>query len=232
MKYLTACLSLMVTSAWANEDLRACLADTEMNPGNRFTHEVINTDAGDYKVVNDAATDLQWSYCFIGQTLSSDQMSCEGVPTVAMDLFPERKFYPNVREKTLEIVEAENQRLGESNHLWHLPNMKDLLTIYNERCVPATYPMFSYNIDLTTEEIIALKDTEFDWDWPENEKAIASEKRFRGQAYHSLRVSTDSNLLGDYLFFYTVSFNGHSSPLRAHSNNYSMMRLVRKKPQQ
>lgn len=112
MKYLTTCLSLMVTSVWANEDLRVCLADTEMNPGNRFTHEVITTDVGDYKVVNDAATGLQWSYCFIGQTLSSDQMSCVGEPTVAMDLFPERKFYPNVREKTLEIVEAENQRLG------------------------------------------------------------------------------------------------------------------------
>lgn len=230
MKYLSVCLSLVATSLFASTDLQECLVGSDMNPGERFSYEVITTLDGDYKVVNDSATGLQWSYCFVGQTLSSDQQYCEGTPTVAMDLVPIRKYYPNVREKTTALVAQENQRLGESTNLWHLPNIHDLLSIYNERCVPAYYPMFSHHIGLTKAEITALKETKIDYSLSEEDRKNEAEKAFRGRAYDALNVSTDSNIPGEYLFFYAVSFDGRDNPVVGSNNIYSMLRLVRKLP--
>ncbi|WP_070968920.1 DUF1566 domain-containing protein [Vibrio sonorensis] len=231
MKYLSACLALVVTSSYASADLQECLANTDLNPENRFSHEVLTLENGSpYKVVNDAATGLQWGFCFVGQTLSNDQQSCEGVAEVVMDLVPERQYTPNVREKTLEVVARENRSMGETNNLWHLPNVKDLLSIYNERCVPAYYPVFSHKIGLTTEQINELKDTKIDYSLPAAERKEDTAKNIRGWAYHSMNVSTDSNSPGRYLFFYTVSFSGHGTPASANQQKYSVMRLVRKKP--
>ncbi|KHA60782.1 hypothetical protein NL53_09185 [Vibrio variabilis] len=228
MKYLSACLSLVATSLFASTDLQECLVGTDMNPGERFSHEVITTLDGDYKVVNDAATGLQWSYCFIGQSLSSDQQRCEGTPIVAMDLVPLREHHPNVREKAMELVERENQRLGETSNLWHLPNIHDLLSIYNQRCVPAYYPMFSHHIGLTAAEIAALKETRIDYSLSAEERQHQAEQAYLGNAYDGLNVSTDSNIPGEDLYFYALSFSGRDQIVVGNSYTYSMLRLVRK----
>ncbi|MBR9875526.1 MAG: hypothetical protein GYB23_14765 [Vibrionaceae bacterium] len=235
MKYLSLGLVFAMASPCMADTLQVCLPDAELNPQGRFSHEIINTDAGDYKVVNDAATGLQWSYCFVGQTLSADQQSCDGIPLVPENPTPDDPQNPNQRKLLTEAVEAENHRIDTVNHSWHLPNTKQLLSIYNEACFPAYYPAFSYKIGLTEDEINTLADTERDWTGDKSEQStIDTFIAYRqGNAYRSLIVMTDSALPRYAEYYYSILFKHIETPLTTAgvgAKKHGMLRLVRKKP--
>ncbi len=212
MKYLTVSLAFFMVSSYAAEQPQQCLANTDLNPENRFTHEVIVTNAGDYKVVNDNATGLQWSYCLVGQTYDATNDRCEGEPSVPYDLTAEH--YPDIRTATMTSVSEENKRLGSQNHLWHLPDVKQLLSIYNERCVPAIYPAFSYSFGMTTSEIEVLATTRPEYDSPDIEFKNQSVTEFlRGKAYKNYTMSSDTLLKhNSELTYHVVHFSGLQSP--------------------
>lgn len=235
MKYLSVSLVFIVSLPCLAETLQVCLPDTELNPQGRFSHEIISTDAGDYKVINDAATGLQWSYCFVGQTLSSDQQSCDGIPLVPENSRPEASDSPNHRKPLIEAVKAENNRIDMVNQSWHLPNTQQLLSIYNEACFPAYYPAFNHKIGLTEEEINTLASTVPDWGGDPREQSTIDTftAHRRGNAYKNLIIMTDSTLPSKKQYYYSILFKHLETPLTSvgfDATNHGMLRLVRKKP--
>ncbi|MEF2482836.1 DUF1566 domain-containing protein [Vibrio mimicus] len=211
-----ALLTILVTSNIFAQDLQICLPDTDLNPSQRFSVEIIQTDRGDYKVVNDRGTGLQWSYCLVGQQLGADQNSCEGQPTVNNQHF-------------LDILQSENLSLDAPNKSWRLPNVKELLSIYNDRCVPAVYPNFHYSFGMSDAEINQLVNMVIDRRLPADEKERLRAEIARAKTYKGLNLLSDSSSSPDGDTYYTVTFNGISSPIIG-GNNLGMLRLVREIP--
>jgi hypothetical protein len=230
VKYLSLSLTIFVASAYAAEPELQCKPSAELNPNNRFSHEVILTDAGDYKVVNDAATGLQWSYCFVGQTFDSQQGTCSGAPAVPYDL-SDSSYYPDMREVAMEAVENENRQLGELKHRWRLPNIKELMGLYNDQCVPAYYPAFSYDINVSEDEIENLTNTPYSTDETITGYHEAISARQKGEIYQNITVTSDTALLDrHYILYYTVNFRGLGSLLNQLRRTSGMLRLVREIP--
>lgn len=139
---------LLSTATYANP---TCLDNSSKEP-DRFESHIIATDSGNIKVVNDLSTQLQWSFCPYGQTLSADQNHCEGQPTILglnyIDGVPNDK----VRQQLLQTADQENQNQGEKQHLWRLPNAKELYSIFNSNCSPAQYSAFSFYYDYLDDD--------------------------------------------------------------------------------
>ncbi|WP_319553449.1 DUF1566 domain-containing protein [uncultured Vibrio sp.] len=235
MKYLHLGLVFLSASSHAVEQTQDCLPNTELNPSNRFHQEVIDTDTGDFKVVNDKATGLQWAYCFVGQTLSADQSSCEGQPIVPYDL--EGGNYPNNRKAAMEALALENERLDYSDKSWRLPNIKELMSIYNEQCTPAYYPNFSYTVNQTASEIDDLVHTKIPWGGVEDEVAEARARSEKGKAYQRHSVTSDTAFIDNKkeLSYTVVRFGGFDTPTKTTAlilKPSGMLRLVREIPQQ
>ncbi|QYO70024.1 DUF1566 domain-containing protein [Vibrio cholerae] len=230
MKYSLILVTLLIAPSSLAQPLQTCLANTDLNPNQRFSHQIISTDIGDYKVVNDAVTGLQWSYCLVGQTLNADQITCDGQPVVPYDVAPVEQNKPNIREKVLDALYAEKQKLGTVGANWRLPNTQELLSIYNDRCYPNTYPAFHFSFGLTEEEINQLANTKVDWSLPEPEQNAQLTEFTRGKAYKAIYLTTDSALPGDGYFYYSIPFKELSSPININGNNPGMLRLVRAIP--
>ncbi|MEI8657886.1 MULTISPECIES: Lcl domain-containing protein [Vibrio] len=228
MKYLTLSLALVTLSAHTTEVIQECRTGTDLNPNQRFTQQIITTDMGDYKVVNDAATGLQWSYCFVGQELDANQVDCIGKPTVPYDT--QTEGYANIRRATIEQIQLESKRLDGRNLSWRLPNIKELLSIYNEHCKPATYSMFSHSLNTYPEEIAALINTPLEHNnWQEYHTIFSL--RDRGKAYQNHTVVSDTAVThNNYMYYYTVNFNGWSTPIDKDRKSSGLLRLVRKIP--
>ncbi len=244
MKYLTLSLVITITSTHAAESNQECRAETNLNPNNRFSQHIITTDAGDYKVVNDTATGLQWSYCFVGQQLDGNQLECTGQPTVPYDF--KAKDYVDVRQLTMAQVQQENQSLDARNQSWRLPNIKELLSIYNENCNPAIYPMFSYATNASLDDI-----TELTSGRPAGDDKVALEEaraiedidtvsrietatKYKGEAYKNYTVLSDTPLiLRGYKPYYSINFKGWGNTFNntPFLQSTGLLRLVREIPQ-
>jgi hypothetical protein len=232
VKYLSLSLMMFISSAYAAELELQCGANTDLNPNNRFSHDVISTDIGDYKVVNDATTGLQWSYCFVGQTYDSLQDACLEVPTVPYELSDD-SFYANIRQVTMDAVESANQQLGSIEHRWRLPSVKELVGIYNDQCVPGNYPVFSYDINVSQQEIEALSNTPYSTDETMIGYHTAIYARQKGEIYQNITVTSDTAMLdSNYIHYYTVNFRGWGSLLNQMRRTSGMLRLVRDIPQE
>ena len=230
MKYLSISLMVFATSAFAAERELQCGPNTELNPNNRFSHEVITTDIGDYKVVNDAATGLQWSYCLVGQTYDDLQDECLGSPSVPYEYGDD--LNPNIRQATMEAVKSESQLLDALENSWRLPNIKELMSIYNDQCVPTYYPAFNYDINLSEDEIESLANTPNDFNSIEEYHEVMDAKS-RGKVYQRLTISSDTALFDrDSMYYYTVEFIGWGSPMDQMRGIGGMLRLVREIPKQ
>lgn len=230
MKYLSLSLTVFVMSAYAAEPDLQCKPSVDLNPNNRFSHEVITTDIGDYKVVNDTATGLQWSYCFVGQTFDSQQDTCLGTPTVPYEI-SDSSFYPDIRLVTMEAVESENKQLGALEHRWRLPNVKELMGLYNDQCVPAYYPAFSYDINVSQQEIEDLGNTPYSTDETMTGYHTAISARQKSTIYQNMTITSDTALLDrDHIHNYTVDFSGWGSLLNQIRRTSGMLRLVREVP--
>lgn len=232
MKYLSLSLTIFAISAYASEPELQCSSDTELNPNNRFSHHVMTTDIGDYKVVNDATTGLQWSYCFVGQTFDSQLDECLDAASVPYEL-SDSSFYANIRQVTMDAVESENQRLGSSKHRWRLPSVKELIGIYNDQCVPAYYPAFSYEINVSQQEIEDLSNTPYSTDETMIGYHTAISARQKSVVYQNITITSDTALLdSDHIHYYTVNFSGWGSLLDQLRGTSGMLRLVREIPQE
>ncbi|HHY0340176.1 TPA: hypothetical protein ACVU1F_002690 [Vibrio cholerae] len=230
MNYSLTLMALLIAPNCLAQQAQVCLPNTDLNPNQRFSHVILNTDIGDYKVVNDAVTGLQWSYCLVGQTLNADQITCDGQPVVPYDEAPVEQYKPNIREKVLDALYTEKQKLGTVGANWRLPNTQELLSIYNDRCYPNTYPAFHFSFGLTEEEI-KLANTKMDWSLPEPERNALLAVLSRGKAYKAIYLTTDSALPGgDGYFYYSIPFKELSSPIKINGDNPGMLRLVRPIP--
>ncbi|OFI69948.1 DUF1566 domain-containing protein [Vibrio cholerae] len=229
MNYSLTLMALLVAPTCLAQQMQVCLPNADLNPNQRFSHAILSTDMGDYKVVNDAATGLQWSYCLVGQTLNADQINCDGQPVVPYDVAPVEKYKPNIREKVLDALYTEKQKLGTVGANWRLPNAQELLSIYNERCYPNTYPAFHYSLGMTEEEIRQLASIRIDWKLPDAERNALAADQARGKAYKGIYLTTDSAQPGDDYFYYAITFREMSSPF-VHGNNPGMLRMVRPIP--
>ncbi|ASK56616.1 hypothetical protein CEQ48_18445 [Vibrio tarriae] len=231
MNYSLTLMALLIAPTCLAQQPQVCLPNTDLNPNQRFSHAILNTDMGDYKVVNDEATGLQWSYCLVGQTLNADQINCDGQPVVPYDVTPVEQYKPNIRAKVLDALFSEKQKLGSEGASWRLPNTQELLSIYNDRCYPNTYPAFHFSFGLTEEEISQLANIKVDWKLPDAEINALSAELERGSAYQTMNLTTDSVLQGYDYYYYTVPFKELSSPIKMNSNkNPGMLRLVRTIP--
>lgn len=231
MKYSHFGLLIFLAAAHVHaNDLRVCRANTNLNSDQRFSHEIITSDDGDFKVVNDAQTGLQWSFCFVGQTLSADQKTCEGEPHIPFDDTPIRKYYPDVRGAVMAALATEVQRLDATKKSWRLPNVHELLSIYNDHCVPAHNPAFSVAFGLTAEEIDALASIRIDWGAPEAEQVATGIEQRKGNTFKNVRVTTDTAVPGEYMYFYHVNFTGQTSPVSSYNREPGVLRLVREQP--
>ncbi len=230
MKLLTLSLAIVATSVNASQSTQECRADSESASNNRFTPHVITSDIGDYKVVNDSATGLQWSFCFVGQQLSGDQTECTGKPTVPFST--ENVPYADIRKVILETAQKESEKLDKKNQSWRLPSIKELLSIYNESCKPATYSAFSYFVDTSPEEISNLINTSLNHDiW--SDYHVAFGLIHKGKAYQNYTVVSDSAVNHkDHKFYYTINFNDWVYPIDKDRNTSGLIRLVREIPKQ
>ncbi len=243
MKYLAFSLAIIITSAHAAESTQECKSGTNLNPSNRFSQHIITTDIGDYKVINDAGTGLQWSYCFVGQQLDGNGIGCEGQPTVPYDF--KKPGFKDVRQLTMDLVQQENQSLDARNLSWRLPNIKELLSIYNENCNPATYPVFSYTINASNDEISMFTEGS-----PTGDEKVALEEasakddidtiarietatKYKGKAYQNYTVLSDTPLMHkDYKPYYSVNFKGWGNTFNntPFFQSTGLLRLVREIP--
>ncbi len=236
MKYLTLSLAISINSVYANENQQNCRAGADLNPNNRFSQHIISTSEGDYKVINDAATGLQWSYCFVGQRLqlTGDQAECTGQPTVPYDI--ESDGFSDIRQAIMDTVQQKSQRLDGKEQSWRLPNIKELLSIYNESCSPATYPMFSYAVNTSAEEIKSLTNAPWQGEGVEGHVAshIQAATKSKGFAYQNYTVVSDTPLIHrTHKPYYSINFNGWGGriiPVPGHHSS-GMLRLVREIPQ-
>lgn len=129
---------------------RECLPSYQ-DDGTRFVSELIDTDEGKLQVVNDRATGLQWLYCPYGQQVSDNGSGCEGMPEVISS-----RASPSDNPLMTIIMQA-NDRLGSPAHPWRAPDIKELFTLYNPQCQPATYSAVGFPDPQLTADTEVLK---------------------------------------------------------------------------
>ncbi len=235
MKYLNYLLLFFASSVSAAEPEFSCSESSELNPNQRFSHEIISSDIGDYKVVNDKTTGLQWAFCLAGQSLSSDQSSCESEPTFPVDVESAKNNGFNLRQVAMSALTKENHRINTDGGDWRLPSTKELLSIYNQTCIPALYSTFSYNPNLTETEIEDLTTACTGC----SEQDDLYYDRERAKAYQRYSLLSDTTRADDKAVqtYHVVHFSASDSPI-ATSGTFAVtkplgapMRLVRKIPE-
>lgn len=129
---------------------RECLPGYQ-NDGTRFVSELIDTAEGKLQVVNDRATGLQWLYCPYGQQVSGNGSGCEGMPEVINSRASQSD------NPLMTIIMQANDRLGSPAHPWRAPDIKELFTLYNPQCQPATYSAVGFPDPQLAADTEALK---------------------------------------------------------------------------
>ncbi|PKG40156.1 DUF1566 domain-containing protein [Psychromonas sp. Urea-02u-13] len=119
----------------------------------RFENTILPTDDGDFKVVNDLATGLQWAYCPYGQTVTAEG-ACSGSQHLLSG-----NWKTNYPLEVSKIINKENTRLGEYAQPWRAPNFNEAMSIYNKDCTPNIYTNFYYSqlSQATLDEMLALR---------------------------------------------------------------------------
>ncbi|MFM5614717.1 hypothetical protein ACET7O_01925 [Aeromonas veronii] len=134
----------------AASQARECLPGYQ-DDGTRFVSELIDTVEGKLQVVNDRATGLQWLYCPYGQQVSGNGSGCEGMPEV---INSRASLSDN---PLMTIIMQANDRLGSPAHPWRAPDIKELFTLYNPQCQPATYSAVGFPDPQLAADTEALK---------------------------------------------------------------------------
>jgi len=129
---------------------RECLPGYQ-DDGTRFVSELIDTAEGKLQVVNDRATGLQWLYCPYGQQVSGNGSGCEGMPEVINSRASQSD------NPLMTIIMQANDRLGSPAHPWRAPDIKELFTLYNPQCQPATYSAVGFPDPQLAADTEALK---------------------------------------------------------------------------
>ncbi|MCF3098539.1 DUF1566 domain-containing protein [Aeromonas australiensis] len=129
---------------------RECLPGYQ-DDGTRFVSELIDTAEGKLQVVNDRATGLQWLYCPYGQQVSDNGSGCDGMPEVINSRASQSD------NPLMPIIAQANDRLGSPAHPWRAPDIKELFTLYNHQCQPATYSAVGFPDPQLTADTEALK---------------------------------------------------------------------------
>ncbi|WP_420938682.1 hypothetical protein [Aeromonas veronii] len=209
---------------------RECLPGYQ-DDGTRFVSELIDTDEGKLQVVNDRATGLQWLYCPYGQQVSDNGSGCEGMPEVISS-----RASPSDNPLMTIIMQA-NDRLGSPAHPWRAPDIKELFTLYNPQCQPATYSAVGFpDPQLTADtEVLKLHACEARFDAVTDEYIEPTEKqkqtcnKLTNQSYAltMLQFISDSSSGDGYNY---LQFEASHEVF--HEGGYSapMLRLVRPIP--
>ena len=134
----------------AASQARECLPGYQ-DDGTRFVSELIDTAEGKLQVVNDRATGLQWIYCPYGQQVSDNGSGCEGMPEVINSRASQSD------NPLMTIIMQANDRLGSPAHPWRAPDIKELFTLYNPQCQPATYSAVGFPDPQLAADTEALK---------------------------------------------------------------------------
>lgn len=134
----------------AASQARECLPGYQ-DDGTRFVSELIDTAEGKLQVVNDIATGLQWLYCPYGQQVSGNGSGCEGMPEV---INSRASLSDN---PLMTIIMQANDRLGSPAPPWRAPDIKELFTLYNPQCQPATYSAVGFPDPQLAADTEALK---------------------------------------------------------------------------
>lgn len=134
----------------AASQARECLTGYQ-DDGTRFVSELIDTAEGKLQVVNDRATGLQWLYCPYGQQVSGNGSGCEGMPEVINSRASQSD------NPLMTIIMQANDRLGSPAHPWRAPDIKELFTLYNPQCQPATYSAVGFPDPQLAADTEALK---------------------------------------------------------------------------
>jgi len=129
---------------------RECLPGYQ-DDGTRFVSELIDTAEGKLQVVDDRATGLQWLYCPYGQQVSGNGSGCEGMPEVINSRASQSD------NPLMTIIMQANDRLGSPAHPWRAPDIKELFTLYNPQCQPATYSAVGFPDPQLAADTEALK---------------------------------------------------------------------------
>lgn len=129
---------------------RECLPGYQ-DDGTRFVSELIDTAEGKLQVANDRATGLQWLYCPYGQQVSGNGSGCEGMPEVINSRASQSD------NPLMTIIMQANDRLGSPAHPWRAPDIKELFTLYNPQCQPATYSAVGFPDPQLAADTEALK---------------------------------------------------------------------------
>lgn len=125
-------LLLIATLLPVTSQARECLPGYQ-DDHNRFVSEQVDTAEGKLNVINDRATGLQWLYCPYGQHASTDGTGCEGTPAFI-------STRANVEDNPLMgVIKQANDRLGTPAQPWRAPDIKELFTLYNNQCQPASH---------------------------------------------------------------------------------------------
>ncbi|MDR5012789.1 hypothetical protein RF663_00835 [Aeromonas veronii] len=134
----------------AASQARECLPGYQ-DDGTRFVSELIDTAEGKLQVFNDRATGLQWLYCPYGQQVSGNGSGCEGMPEVINSRASQSD------NPLMTIIMQANDRLGSPAHPWRAPDIKELFTLYNPQCQPATYSAVGFPDPQLAADTEALK---------------------------------------------------------------------------
>lgn len=134
----------------AASQARECLPGYQ-DDGTRFVSELIDTAEGKLQVLNDRATGLQWLYCPYGQQVSGNGSGCEGMPEVINSRASQSD------NPLMTIIMQANDRLGSPAHPWRAPDIKELFTLYNPQCQPATYSAVGFPDPQLAADTEALK---------------------------------------------------------------------------
>ena len=112
IKSLTICFTLF--SSLSVFAVQLCDGESETSPTSRFT--INNGDA----FVVDSITGLAWARCVVGQSWNSDSKTCEGEA---------------LRLTWKEALQQANSLVIDSRTDWRVPNIKELATIVERKCV-------------------------------------------------------------------------------------------------
>lgn len=130
-------LLLIATLLPVTSQARECLPGYQ-DDHNRFVSEQVDSAEGKLNVVNDRATGLQWLYCPYGQHISGDGSGCEGMPAVI------NGNASPTDNPLMVIIRLANDQLDTPTHPWRAPDIKELFTLYNHQCQPATYSALGF----------------------------------------------------------------------------------------